>query len=583
MSRKQFLRCMRSLILSLTVAFTALFQGCSHLKEDDFSNFCMNLFRQELSSNTLSLHYLLENPTSFDIHNPEINLGSCSPDRLKEQKEHLIEWKKKLDSFSKTDLSLSSSLTYEAMKDYVNAEINLSEYPYYEDPLLPSGGEAAQLPLLFAQFPLHNASDLSDYLNLLGQTDRYLMELFDFEKERAQKGLFMSDELLQQVLSFFESFLSKDEDHFLISSFEERVDEIELNHSLKESFSKENRRIILDIVLPAYRKLAANLSSLMGSGRNELGLCYYDEGKSYYEALVHYYTGCSDPMDLLAERLEEDRFRTFANIANLIESNPELSEQTEQFCLDHRKESDMIHTLRDAIEDDFPIAPTVSCSISHINPDMKEYLAPAFYITAPIDNYTSNTIYINSASDYSDIRFFTTLAHEGFPGHLYQTVMSYYYGMDPVRSILNFPGYIEGWATYVELLSYHYAGLPENVANLLMYQQAAMLNLYASSDLGIHYYGWDENDLFNFWNNYGLSDHGAILEIKELILSDPGNYLKYYVGCLNFLDLRTDIQEKEADSFSLKRFHESLLRIGPASFDTLQKYIGVQNLTEQNQ
>ena len=53
---------------------------------------------------------------------------------------------------------------------------------------------------------------------------------------------------------------------------------------------------------------------------------------------------------------------------------------------------------------------------------MKEYLSPAFYLTPPMDTGTPNVIYINPAASYQGLELFTTLAHEGFPGHLYQTV-----------------------------------------------------------------------------------------------------------------------------------------------------------------
>ena len=106
---------------------------------------------------------------------------------------------------------------------------------------------------------------------------------------------------------------------------------------------------------------------------------------------------------------------------------------------------------------------------------MEDYLAPAYYITAPIDDYNANSIYINAKTDASTMRYFTTLAHEGFPGHLYQTIISYQSGLPAIRSILNYPGYVEGWATYVEMMSYHYAGLREDAATLLALNQSALL------------------------------------------------------------------------------------------------------------
>ena len=97
--------------------------------------------------------------------------------------------------------------------------------------------------------------------------------------------------------------------------------------------------------------------------------------------------------------------------------------------------------------DDFPAPPETSYTVNYIDDCMADYLAPAFYVIAPIDDYSHNSIYINETTDTTNISYFTTLAHEGFPGHLYQTVMTYESGIEPVRSILNYSGFVAGWAT----------------------------------------------------------------------------------------------------------------------------------------
>ena len=216
--------------------------------------------------------------------------------------------------------------------------------------------------------------------------------------------------------------------------------------------------------------------------------------------------------------------------------------------------------------------PDAGYDVHYVDQSLQDYLAPAFYITAPIDDYSNNSIYINNAKGNSGISAFTTLAHEGYPGHLYQTIMSYSSGMEPVRSLLNYPGYVEGWATYVEMMSYRYAGLDADTADLLMHNQSATLSLYASSDIGIHYDGWTAPDMYKFWETYGITDHDAIDEITGLIVSDPGNYLKYYVGYLNFLALRENIQSSYGGSCSLTDFHKTLLTMGPAPFSLLDSY-----------
>ena len=154
----------------------------------------------------------------------------------------------------------------------------------------------------------------------------------------------------------------------------------------------------------------------------------------------------------------QKRLSDLSEAAALTGPNPSLWNDAQKISLSNTDPSAVLEQLKKQMQSDFPKAPDVSYSVSDIEECMEDYLAPAYYITAPIDDYNANSIYINAKTDASTMRYFTTLAHEGFPGHLYQTIMSYQAGLPAMRSILNYPGYAEGWATYVEMMSYHYAG-----------------------------------------------------------------------------------------------------------------------------
>lgn len=567
-----FSRILRKYLVSLLLVFSIFLTSCTKEDNGEFSAFTEELFREEVSSDTLTMHYTLKDPLSCGIGEYTISLGSPCSDGSSSGLKSL---KRELSRFSRSKLYGEDALTREVLFSYIDQKLALADYSLYEEPLLPSGGTASQLPLLFAEFPFDDVQDVNDYLALLPQTEDYFTELLAFEQKKADKGLFMSDELCSRTIEQLEDFISDSEENCLYSTFADRISQLKLTEEQKASYIEENHSIVTEHVIPAYEELIRGLTGLMGSGRNDLGLCYLPDGQDYYRLLVQKDTGCEDSIEDLEKRIEESRVNDFAVCANLIAADPELLELCDSYEWDFDVDEQILDALSQEMLSDFPQPPEIECRISYVDPSMEEYLAPAFYITAPIDSYLDNTIYINSAAGYPDISYFTTIAHEAMPGHLYQTVMSYEYGLDPVRSILEFPGYTEGWATYVELISYHYAGLPENVADLLMRNHSATLSLYASSDIGIHYYGWDLSQLADFWMDYGVTDAATIKEIAGLILSDPGNYLKYYVGYLEFMDLRQTIEEKYKEDFSAKAFHEALLRIGPAPFDVVEENLDV--------
>lgn len=565
-----FSRILRKYIAPSLLVGTILLGGCAKADNGQFSAFTEELFKTEISSDTLTMHYTIKDPLSYGIGEYTVSLGSPYPDGSSSELKSL---KRQLSHFKGSKLYGEDALTREALSSYIDMKLALEDYRLYDEPLLPSGGIASQLLLLFAEFPFDDIQDINDYLALLPQIGDFFAELLSFEQKKAGKGLFMSDEICGKTIDQLEELIADVEDNCLLSTFDDRISHMDLTEEQKALYIEENHSILVEQVIPAYKELIRGLTGLMGSGRNELGLCYLPDGKEYYRLLVQKDTCCDDSIEDLEKQIEDARINDFAICSNLVAADPELLEIYDSYDWEFEKDEQILDALSQAMLADFPAPPDITCEISYVDPSLEEYLAPAFYITAPVDSYLDNTIYINSAAGYPDISFFTTVAHESMPGHLYQTVMSYEYGLNPLRSILEFPGYTEGWATYVELIAYHYAGLPENVAELLMRNQSATLSLYATSDIGLHYYGWDLDQLADFWKEYGVTDIATIKEIAGLILSDPGNYLKYYVGCLKFMELRQSLVDKYRDDFSVKAFHEALLRIGPAPFDVVGKHL----------
>jgi uncharacterized protein (DUF885 family) len=204
---------------------------------------------------------------------------------------------------------------------------------------------------------------------------------------------------------------------------------------------------------------------------------------------------------------------------------------------------------------------------------MEKYLSPAFYMIPAIDNTDENVIYVNQSQMKNNLTLYTTLAHEGYPGHLYQTIYYAEKNPDPLRSIFNFGGYVEGWATYAEMCSYYLSPLNKNQAILLQKNSSIILGLYALADMGIHYEGWSRLDTIAFFKNYGIKDAKIVDQIYELIIGSPGNYLKYYIGYVEFLELKKKWVKKEGENYSQKEFHDAVLSVGPATFELVEKYM----------
>jgi hypothetical protein len=538
-----------------------------------FSEFCTTLFREEMKSNTMNLHFTLKDPKAAGIDSYEITLGSLSGDSPHNQARQLKKLSEELKKYSHRSLKGKDRLTCRLLSDYISRQQNLAAYPYYDEPLTPSGGVTSQLPVLLAEYPFGNTRDIEDYLGLLSQMDTYFSGILDYEQKKADAGLFMSDEACLKVIEGCEVFTEHPDDNFLIDTFSNRLNAMDgLTDTQKNTYLKQHSKVLSDHVIPAYSQMIKGLTMLLGRGHNNWGLCNFPEGKAYYEAVVSADTGCDDSVEDLFSQIAKARREDLTFCQNLLEKNPKLASQSPKPDAALKEENAMISRLQKEILTDFPAPPQTDVEICHVDPALSEYLAPAFYITAPIDDISHNRIYINDAKNDTDIYYFTTLAHEGYPGHLYQTICTSSYGAPEVLSLLNYPGYTEGWATYTEMQSFYYAGLDPDLASLLQHNQAATLSLYATADIGIHYFGWEKEKNAAFWSEYGVDDTATVKRITDLILEEPGNYLKYYVGYLKFRQMREQFA-LENKSFSVSAFHEAILRTGPSPFSVLEETV----------
>lgn len=571
------------------VLAVSLFAGCAHFESIEYSQeiseenpetieafdqFINDIFETEVTENTINLHFTISDPEKYGITDYPVTLGDLSNDAMSDSNARLENYLSGLSSFSYTELTLNQQLTYDILENYFQLQLDMADMYLYDELLRPSTGVQAQLPILYEEYSFNSKKDVEDYLKLLALTDEYFDQIISFEKEKADAGLFMSDFACQNIIDQCNAFIADSDNHYLIETFNTRIDKLTgLTQSEKDHYRLQNEKMLREHIFPAYENLAAALTDLLGSGTNENGLCYFPEGKQYYEYLLAYNTGAAESVKTLENMISNERVKVLQESSDLTTENPELWELASEATLTPTDSATTLNHLKEVMLDDFPAPPETGYTVNYIDDCVADYLAPAFYVIAPIDDYSHNSIYINETTDTTNISYFTTLAHEGFPGHLYQTVMTYESGIEPVRSILNYSGFVEGWATYVEFQSYHYAGLDDDVATILELNQDATLSLYASTDIGIHYEGWTLEDTKKFWNNYGITNDDAIESIFELIVEEPTHYLKYYIGFLKFEELKKETSLKNIKDYNDKSFHQAVLSIGPAPFDIVDKYL----------
>ncbi len=604
----------------LLAIFTALIVFVfSHGRDERlFEQLTDDLFRSEMTANTLNMHYTLAFPEAFGIQEYNAILPCYSFDddlSALTQTENLL---KRLKSLNASKLSDRNRYTLTLLANTLENSLALSNYPYYEEPLSPSSGMQSQLPILLAEYTFRSVRDVEDYLDILDQTDEYFEALLIYQQEKADAGLLMPSVSLLQVVEQCDTILTKEEldagTHFLQTTFAERLEGLisdgELTSQKAESYQVLNNRLLRTVMLPAYEALGDGLLVLEDPAIPLKGLAAQPNGAAYYEQLLISQTGSYRPVSEIKEMVITKLYEEYQNLIDILSETPDLVNVPYDTLLEqefpYKNAAEMLTDLQERMSADFPPLdanePLPSVAVKAVSENLQDYCAPAFYLTPPLDDTSSNAIYINEKSTPAGLELYTTLAHEGYPGHMYQSVYHNRNTMDSsddtsnhVRELLWYGGYLEGWALYVEFISYDYATqLYQETASasqtadsfttdsstsetmsaaiqLIKHDRSLQLSLYSLLDIMIHYENASQEQVANLLHNFGISSQTAVSAIYEYIVEEPTNYLKYYLGYLEILELKKEARELWGNNYSDYEFHTFLLDCGPADFTFLEE------------
>lgn len=583
MKNKKIIRALGCLALGACMLLT----GCAKTgmtTGEQFDAYVDELFYEDIVENTVNLHYTLAYPENYGITDYKVSLGDYTVKDMEESYEELKEIQKKLLAFDVSKLSEEQRLTYDVLMDYVDTELAAEDFILYSELLSPIAGYQAQLPVILAEYTFRTKQDIEDYLALTGQVDEMFAQIMEFEREKSEAGLFMPEYAAETVIDQCEQFIEDPKNNYMIEVFNDKIDAFEgLSDDEKDAYKEQNRTLITTDVVDGYKTLIEGLSDLKETGSNENGLCYYEDGREYYEYLVRTATGSDDSVEELQKRTEAFMNKCINDISRILMKNPEMVDYFYEYSFPITEPDAILQDLIVKISEDFPETSATNYTVKYVHPSMEEHMSPAFYLTTPVDDVEHNVIYINQKYLEDDMMdLYPTLAHEGYPGHLYQNSYTNSCNLPLIRHLLSYSGYTEGWATYVEFYSYGISGLDEDFAEMLWKNQAYTLAMYACMDMGIHYDGWDRDDTAEYLAGFGIYDSSVADEVFETLVEEPANYLSYFIGYLEFANLREIAEEELDEDFEAKEFHRFLLETGPTSFYVIEDHMKDWMETQKN-
>ena len=572
------------LMLSAVMAFS--FTGCSKKdsgeEQKKFDEFMKQEFVESMEQSYPNTHIILENPKDYGVDTSKTKVQidkELNETTMKENKELNEKSAKAFKEFDRDTLSDEQKETYDIysyMLDYTT-EMNDSKFDYMSMPLESMTGMHTQLPTLFSDWTLRNEQDVKDVITLMKSVRPYMDSILAYTKKQEEKGTLMLD--IKSVKEYCEKVVKEDVNSSVLTGLNESIDNLKLGDDKTKQYKAELKKAFQEYFLPAYSDIIKTMKELDSSKNNTLGLSHMKNGKEYYELLFKQATGTDKSIEDIKKELNSMSRSSLLAVQSVISKNKNLYDEyvNGKIKTKYKDFESMLKDLDKDIKDDFPSVGTLNYRIRPIGEDLASGGVAAYFNIPALDGTTPKQIRVNMLEDALNVQSletFSTVAHEGIPGHMYQIAYAYKNVKDPWRnSMASFLGYTEGYATYTELYALKYldgvsADAVKLQQNMVVYQDC----LIALADIGIHYEGWTKEDLSNFLeeNGLGVSD---VSDFYNQLQANPTAFLSYYVGYVQIANLKKDAQEELKDKFNDRDFHEAILKSGVAPFHVVEENV----------
>ena len=544
-----------------------------------FAELEMDEFREVVSSSSINLHFTIIHPENYGVTPPEEPTYGDMDFSEEGIEKALNSNKKGLSELKKIDRSLltkTQKLEYDMLVSEYELALESYKYSFMDDAFAYTSGFQSNTPVALSEYKLYSADDVDTYLELVRKMRDYVDKLIEYEEIRRQHGYFMSANCADEVIHQCEEFIADPDKNMLIETFNDHITQVEgLTEKQIEDYKKANVQAVKESAIPAYQAVIDYFKEHRNDGKNDLGLCYETLGKKYYDYLLRSKSNLGLSPEEVAKRLDQaisdatDKLKehAYANYSAYADYFNETSLYGEIDPME------TIEYFIKAFSDRFPEMPDVKYSAQNAHESLRDIASPAFYMIPALDDIEHNYIYLNLKDDDSDDLWYT-LAHEGVPGHMFQ--FCYFLNTDPtpIRAVLDYLGYSEGWATYIECMSYAYYKdyKHEEYAAIETLNHQLSLLISARLELGINYEGWDENKVSTWLDEQGFGGND-VKKLMTYIISDPIVYQYYVSGWLFFEDLKAYAKEKLGDSFDEKEFHKVILDAGSTPLWFLQDWV----------
>lgn len=566
-------------IFDMTGIFSSMTLGQG--TQEEFEQLVQDMAVESAQSSYMTTHIMMENPEDYGVDKSQCPL-ELSPhfddSAWEESKEYLQFMKDELSRYNPETLSDEMQAVYYYLEYYINSSIKLSDdrFRYYGCAFESISGIHSQLPSILSEWDFRSEQDIKDLIEIIKDIPSYIDSLIDYTEIQVSRKEWTGD--AQDVAEYCQDIIDQGGECSMLKGMLENIKKVDLTQEQLDQYTQELTQVYMDCVIPAYQSIADEMNSIDESVQPG-SLWELEYGKEYYEALFYNETSIDDSISSVVMELNTLRQQILYELQMLIYENPQLAyTMGENITTGFESYGEIIEYLKERYQKDFPSIDFPDYTAEPLEEDMEVDGVSAYFVIPALDHSSPMKIRVNtgSSSDISSAGTFMTIAHEGVPGHMYQTAYSYENLSAWANILCGFTGYTEGYATYVELYSLQYLseieGISQDDLNFLRLYSMYDYFTVAYLDIQVNYYGMTLGEMAAELG-YGSSDTETLEPLYDQLVYNPGVFLPYYIGFMEFYQLRTKAEDALGSNFDDKAFHEAVLESGSVPFKAVEKNV----------
>lgn len=571
-------------------------------ENEEFATFLDEFFVEYLEGDQLACNIFCENPENFGLERYAATwytYSSITDEDITHDIGVFNEMLDELEVYKDARLSTLQQSAYNTIEDFLVSTIK--EYEIKDSFFMRNlyvdqfGGYVADFGTYMESYSLRCEDDVKDIVSFIKSSADAFPSYLVYLEEKTEKGYALSDFTVTSMRTYLAEVLglidsegneipaeTEKEPYYLVNIIGARIDAVDfLTEEQKAAYKAQVATEMEESFMVGVKALYDGLEEFLGklSKSDEGYLTAYENGQEYYLLQLEGLFGLED-FDVEEYIAELDAyFNQYSNMLmtlqtkivqeNKITSYAQLEEYLEKHCIYDGTPEEMIGYLKEFAK---TIVPELESDPDIYIKEMDEASAKvsnavAYYMKSALDNTAGEYITLNPTKLGGKNDVLSTMAHEGYPGHLYAYVRSKELGLSNLATVMTSTAHGEGWATYVSLQLFKYAqsnSTDQNFKNAMEYyiaNEALGHILESRLDVGILYEGWTVKQVAAFLDENGYNGDAA-QEIYDLIIETPAVYPAYGYGKMFFVKLHNEAKALLGNYYDEIEFNDMLLSKG---------------------